>query len=102
VFIRVLGKPLTCMDINAFAFDEAQGLWFWAGSVELNRQTSKSTFVKVNELFNVNFCTGDTLTGLCTVGTTQELSVFNNVFGSYFWSILNNGTRIVQVRLYPQ
>ena len=102
VFLRVLGKPLTCMDINAFTFDADQSLWFWAGSVEVNRQTGKSTFVKVNELFDVMFCTVDTSTGECTAGTTQELSVFNNVFDSYFWSILNNGTRIVQVRMYPR
>jgi hypothetical protein len=102
VFLRVLGKPLTCMDINAFAFDADQSLWFWAGSVDLNRQTGKSTFVKVNELFDVFFCTVDVSTGECTTGTTQELSVFNNVFDNYFWSILNNGTRLVQVRIYAR
>jgi len=102
VFIRVLGKPLTCMDINAFAFDADQSLWFWAGSVDLNRQKGQSTFVKVNELFNVLFCTVDTSTGLCASGTTQELSVFSNVFDSYFWNILNNGTRNVQVRIYAR
>lgn len=102
VFIRVLGKPLTCMDINAFAFDADQSLWFWAGSVDLNRQKGQSTFVKVNELFNVFFCTVDTSTGLCVSGTTQELSVFSNVFDNYFWNILNNGTRNVQVRIYAR
>jgi hypothetical protein len=55
-------------------------------------------------LFTVSFCQVDTTTTppQCLAGTTQDLSVFNNVFDSYFWDILNDGTRIVQVRLYPR
>ena len=104
IFLRVLGKPNTCMDIDAYAFDADQvgGLYFWAGSVDVNRKAGKSTFVKVNYLFDVWFCQVDATTGLCTDGTSQELSVFNNVFDNYFWNILNDGTRIVQVRLYPR
>ncbi len=102
IFLRVLGKPHTCMDIDAYAVDLDQGLYFWAGSVDVNRKAGKSTFVKVNYLFDVWFCQVDPVTHACTAGTSQELSVFNNVFESYFWNILNDGTRIVQVRLYPR
>jgi hypothetical protein len=55
--------------------------------------------LKVNDLFDVYFCEVDEF-GNCIDGTTAELSVFNNVFEDYFWNILNDGTRIVQARLY--
>lgn len=102
IYLRVLGKPNTCMDINAFAYDATQQLYFWAGSVDLNRKTGKATWVKVNYLFDVFWCDVDPVTNLCIAGTTVEYSVFNDVFQDYFWSILNNGTRLVQVRLYPK
>jgi hypothetical protein len=102
MYIRVLGKPNTCMDIDAFALDADQGLYFFAGRVDLNRKSGKSVFVKVNELFEVNFCEVDPQSGTCVPGTEELLSVFNDVFESYFWSILNNGTRLVQVRMYPR
>ncbi len=102
IYLRVGGKPNTCMDIDAYAFDLEQGLYFWAGSVDVNRKAGKSTYVKVNYLFDVWFCQVDPVTQQCTAGTSQELSVFNNVFDNYFWNILNDGTRIVQVRLYQR
>jgi len=110
IYIRVLGKPNTCMDISAWAFDEGQQLYFWAGSVDVNRKTGRSTYVRVNELFDVHWCQVIDSDGngildendTCAAGTEVELSVFNNVFSSYFWNILNNGTRNVQVRLYPK
>lgn len=102
IYLRILGKPSTCMDIDAYAFDGDQGLYFWAGSVDLNRQTGKASWVRVNDLFDVFFCQVDAVTGLCIPGTTEELSVFNDVFESYFWNILNNGTRLVQARLYAR
>ena len=70
--------------------------------MDLNRKTGKATWVKVNYLFDVFWCDVDPITNLCVAGTTEELSVFNDVFENYFWSILNNGTRLVQVRLYPK
>jgi len=91
VYIRVLGKPSQCMNINAYAYDLEQNLWFLAGRVTLSRAKGKSTFVKANDLFNVWFS-----------GSETVLSVFNDVFESYFWSILNNGTRLVQVRFYQK
>ena len=102
VWIRVLGKPNTCIDIDAYAQDIDQGLYFWAGSVDLNRKTGRSTWTNVNGLFDVNFCQVDPITQACIPGTTEELSVFNDVFENYFWSMLNNGTRNIQVRLYPR
>jgi hypothetical protein len=100
IWLRVLGKPNTCMDIDAYSYDFEQNLYFFAGSVDLNRKTGKSSWVRVNDLFDVNFCQVDQTTGLCMDGTTEELSVFNSVFDDYFWNILNDGTRIVQARLY--
>jgi hypothetical protein len=99
IWLRVLGKPNTCIDIDAYAYDLNQNLYFFAGSVDLNRKTGKATWVKVNDLFDVYFCEVDEF-GDCIDGTTEELSVFNNVFEDYFWNILNDGTRIVQARLY--
>jgi hypothetical protein len=109
VWVRVLGKPNTCMDIDGYAYDNAQALWFWSGSVDLNRKHGKASWTDVRELFDVWFCQvefvdtdGDGVadTEQCAEGTAEELSVFNNVFEDYFWNILNDGTRIVQVRLY--
>jgi hypothetical protein len=97
VWVRVHGKPSTCIDIDAWAFDG--DYYFWAGSVDLNRKTGRATWTKVNFLFDVNYC--DVVGGACVAGTQQELSVFNNVFESYFWSLLNDGTRNVEIRLYP-
>lgn len=109
IYVRVQGKPMTCMDIDGYAYDQDQGLWFWSGSVDLNRKHGKASWVDVRELFDVWFCQVDYLdvdmdgiTEECVEGTDAELSVFNNVFEDYFWNILNNGTRLVQVRLYPR
>jgi hypothetical protein len=102
IYVRVLGKPNTCMDIDGYAYDMNQSLWFWSGSVDLNRKHGKASWVDVRELFDVWFCEVDQDIDACIQGTEEELSVFNNVFEDYFWNILNNGTRIVQVRLYPR
>ena len=106
VFIRVLGKPNTCMNITGYAYDATQQLWFWSGTVYLNRSTGKSTFVKATDLFDVWWCdvVVNPTTGAleCAAGTEAELSVFNDVFETYFWNIINDGTRLVQVRLYPR
>jgi len=104
IWLRIHGKPNTCLDINAYAFDDDQAignLWFWAGSVDLNRKTGKATAIRVNELFDVWFCQVDAFTGACIAGTSEELSVFNDVFDGYAWYILNNGARVVEARLYP-
>ncbi len=97
VYTRVLGKPKTCMNIAGYAYDLEQNAWFNSGTVYLNRSKGKSTFVDVSDIFTVNFC-ADVTNGCAT---EVELSVFNDVFESYFWNILNDGTRLVQVRLYP-
>ncbi len=99
IYLRVLGKPNMCMQLDAYAYDANQELYFWAGSAYISRKAGKSVFVKANELFDVYYCQVDT-TGQCVTGTTQDLSVFNNVFEDYFWNVLNDGTRNVQVRIY--
>lgn len=100
VYMRVLGKPNQCMNIKAYAYDLEQNLWFLAGTVYVSRNTGKSTFVRANDLFRVWFCKVDTTTNNCT--DTTNLSVFDDVFESYFWNILNDGTRLLQVRLYQK
>ena len=88
------------MNINAYAYDADQALFFWAGSAYISRKTGKSFFIKANELFDVWFCQVDTTTQECIEGTEIELGVFNDVFEEYFWQVLNDGTRNVQVRIY--
>ncbi len=114
-YMRVLGKPnkynpstgegtVACMNINAYAYDAAdlthQDLWYQTGTVTISRAKGKSSFVRVTDLFRVWFCTQwDTLGTTCL--TTTNLSVFADVFSDYFWQILNDGTRLVQMRIYP-
>lgn len=101
IWLRVLGKPLQCMKIWAWATDTQNGTeyYFLAGTVEIKRAKGQSVFTKVNDLFDVMWCSIDAATGLCTPGTTTELGVFNNVFEDYFWQIFNDGTRLVQLRV---
>jgi hypothetical protein len=100
VVVRVLGKPNTCMNINGYAYDDFQQLYFWSGRIELARKPGKATWVNVDDIFYVNWCEVDDL-GACMQNTNVELSVFHDVFSTYFWDVLNDGTRLVQVRLYP-
>ena len=125
VYIRALGKPSTCMNITGYAFqlDDLHQLWFQTGTVYLNRSTGKSVFVKATDLFDVWWCDVREISGdvdangnpigdddqICETGEACEcftapieLSVFNDIFDEYFWNILNDGTRLVQVRLYPR
>ncbi len=88
------------MNINGFAHDAFQGLYFFAGRIELARKTGKASWAKVNEIFDVSWCEVDDA-GACIERTITELSVFNDVFESYFWDVLNWKTRLVQFRLYP-
>ncbi len=102
IYIRALGKPNTCMNINAYAVDiqDLTQTFYYAGSAYISRQTGKSVFVKANDLFNVQFCTIDGATGLCVPDSEYEVSVFSDLFDQYFWQILNDGSRNVQVRIY--
>ena len=108
VYVRVLGKPGGCMDIAAYAYDDTQGLYFWAGSVYLKRNAGKPAAYKINELFDVWWCNvvdildadGNVIGQECEEGTTQERSVFDDVFQDYFWNIQNYDLKNVQVRLY--
>ena len=104
VYVRILGKPNKCLDINGLVYYDGSGYedagWYWAGSVFLARKGGKSIFINANQLFDIEWCTNWNLTtGLCTA--SQEYSVFSNLFDGYMWQINNHGARNVQVRLYP-
>jgi len=99
IYIRALGKPNTCMNINAYAYDAGGQLFYYAGSAYISRQKGRSVFVKANNLFDVEFCT-EVVGGVCVGG--YEVSVFADFFEEYFWQILNDGSRNVQVRIYPR
>jgi hypothetical protein len=113
VWVRVHGKPNTCMDISAWAVDSenatGQTYYFLAGTLDLNRKTGKAAWTQVNGLFDVDWCELGTITNPdgttsigCTGGVSEELSVFSDVFSDYFWNIVNDGTRNVEIRLYPK
>ena len=98
VYIRVLGKPNQCMKIDTYFFDSYNQLWLQTGTVSVYRQKGKSTFVTANELFTI--CEYDPLTGKCS----NVLTAFDNAFLNYYWlwDVVNNGTRLLQMRLYPR
>ncbi len=100
IYIRALGKPNTCMNINAYAVDLDANEFYYAGSAYISRQTGKSIFVKANDLFDVQFCDIDPITTECIPESEYEVSVFSDLFDQYFWQILNDGSRNVQVRMY--
>lgn len=98
IYMRVLGKPNTCMNISAWAYDSDLSTWYLTGTLWVTRKSGKSTFVRVNELFTI--CVSwDQSTQTCLGGYR---SVFDTAFEEYFWSILNDGTRLVQLRLYQK
>lgn len=99
LYVRVLGKPGGCAEITGYAYDLDQNLWFWSGTIALDRKTGKSSFVKTTDIFDVHYCT--VVDGACD-GDDIELSVFNDVFEDYFWEIFNDGTRLIQMRFYPR
>ncbi len=100
-YMRVLGKPNACMNINAYVQDALDSTtWYSTGTVTLFRDKGKQTFVRVTDLFAIWFCTEwDSTHTTCL--NTENLSVFADQFSAYFWQILNDGTRLVQVRFYP-
>jgi hypothetical protein len=98
VYIRVMGKPLQCMEINGYAYDGAY--YFHSGTVYLSKK-ARTTFTQINDLFNVYYCDYDVSPSENTT-CNNEISVFSDVFASYFWNILNDGTKIVQVRIYAR
>lgn len=112
VYVRILGKPNKCMDINGLVYYDDSLIdsefydtgWYWTGSVFLGRKGGKSIFYNADELFDIEWCTewedsGDG-TYLCT--SAEEYSVFSDIFPDYVWQINNYGARNVQVRLYPK
>jgi hypothetical protein len=112
VYVRILGKPNKCMDINGLVFYDDTTYesefydtgWYWTGSVFLARKGGKSIFYNADDLFDIEWCTGweDNMDGTYTCTSAEEYSVFSNLFPDYVWQINNYGARNVQVRLYPR
>jgi hypothetical protein len=70
------------MNINAYAYDLDQNLWFYAGSVYLSRKVGKDNnntdWISTHDLFDVNFCTVvDPGPPVVCEDAIQELSVFD-------------------------
>lgn len=111
VYVRILGKPNKCMDINGLVhYTDTTGGdgfydtgWYWSGSVVLARKGGKSIFINVDDLFDIWWCTDWNVNddGSLTCTDAEEYSVFNEIFDGYMWQINNYGVRNVQVRLYP-
>lgn len=98
VYIRVMGKPMQCMEINGYAYEPIGGLYYKSGTVYLSKN-GKTTFTKINDIFEVWYCVEvETATG--TEIECEEFSVFDPMFRDYLWDIANEGTKVVQVRLY--
>lgn len=97
VYIRVMGKPLQCMEIEGYAYDttDTGTIYYNTGSVYLSKK-GKTAFVQINELFDVLYCDPGALQ------CTNDISVFADVFEGYFWEMYNNGTKVVQVRIYAR
>ena len=104
LWVRVLGKPGGCAEIVGYAEETLETtLWWYSGSIVLNRKAKKSEFVYASDIFKVKHCTvvavfdGDVLTGYeCEDGSEEELSVFDD----YFLEVRNYNTRLIQMRFY--
>ena len=100
VYIRVLGKPSQCMKIDGYVEVDTGG-WLHTGNISLSKN-GRPTAEKVTDMFTVDWCVdGDLATDGQSCSKYVEYSVFDNLFGEYFWDVQNNGTKIVQVRFYP-
>lgn len=107
VFVRILGKPNRCMDINGLVYYEGDWYegsgWYWSGSIHLARKGGKSQWVKANDLFDIWWCSEPVLDedgSWLGCDLEEEYSVFSDFFLDYMWQINNRGARIVQVRFY--
>jgi len=110
LWVRVLGKPGGCAEISGYAFEDPTDgglnpleLWWYSGSILVNRKGGKSVFVDATEIFDVDYCLveDDGAGGLqCVAGTTETLSVFDDIFSEYFWEVNNYNTRLIQMRFY--
>jgi hypothetical protein len=78
-------------------------LWWYAGSVDVQRKKGKSEFVDATDIFSVVYCDEPVLISAdqydCD-GQTQTLSVFDPKFLEYFWEVNNYKTKLVQLRFY--
>jgi hypothetical protein len=110
LWVRVLGKPGGCAEILGYAFEDASNggqnplnLWWYSGTIKLDRETGKSVFIKATDIFEVDYCLvePDGAGGWqCEAGTETSLSVFDDIFSEYFWEVNNYDTRLIQMRFY--
>lgn len=110
VAVRILGKPGGCADFDGIAestcIDDSgatvQCFW-WTGTIHANRRTGTPEKVEVTQIFDV---TGDfNGDGVITDGSggtmdETDLSVFDEIFASYFWEVTNDGLKNMQVIFY--
>lgn len=92
VYVRVLGKPGGCLDADGFVLNST-GSYFLTGHIDANRKTGTPQKVLINDIFTVQLDTD----GDGVADTTA--SVFDSQFVDYFWTIQNNGLRLMQVIL---
>lgn len=108
LYVRVLGKPGGCAEILGYAFEDGGGanpvdLWWYSGTIKLDRETGKSVFEKATDIFEVDYCLveGDGAEGWqCIEHSETSMSVFSDVFSEYFWEVNNYNTRLIQMRFY--
>lgn len=110
LWVRVLGKPGGCAEILGYAYEDASdggqnplSLWWYSGTIKLDRETGKSVFKKATDIFEVDYCLveEDGAGGWqCIEDSEESLSVFNDIFSEYFWEVNNYDTRLIQMRFY--
>ena len=90
VYVRMLGKPGGCLDADGYVLNST-GSYFLTGHIDANRKSGTPEKVLINDIFTVQLDTdGDGI-----ADTTA--SVFDSQFADYFWSVQNNGLRLMQV-----
>ncbi len=109
LWIRVVGKPDTCAEIDGYAYEEdgnpkGGDLWWYSGSILFDREARKSQFIEATDIFTTSYCTvvDDGFGNLVCSDAAQDVSVFNLTFDNYFWQFFNDGTRIIQARFYER
>ena len=109
LWIRVVGKPNTCAEIDGYAFEQGGNpnggdLWWYSGSILLDREARKSQFIQATDIFTTSYCTvvDDGVGNLICDDDPQDVSVFNLTFDNYFWQFFNDGTRNIQARFYER
>ena len=112
MYVRVLGKPGGCAELSGYAYeDPANGglnlieLWWYSGSILVNRKAGRSTWVDATDIFETEYCEveDDGAGGYqCVAGSEETLSVFDDIFSEYFWEVNNYDTAHPAALLPPR